>query len=59
MEMLLWHKYEVAGKLKGGGGVRARYSGKHDIEIMVDPKSTPSGPTFWLGFEPPDSNGAD
>ena len=21
---------------------------------MVDPKSTPSGPTFWLGFEPPD-----
>ena len=41
------------GKLKGGG-VRARYSRKHDIEIIIDPKSTPSGPPFWLGFEPPD-----
>ena len=39
----------------GGGGVQAaKYFGKHDFEIMVDPKSTPSGPTFWVGLESPD-----
>ena len=30
-------------------------SWKHDFEIAGDPKGTPSGSTFWSGFEGPDS----
>ena len=37
-----------------GGGVQAKYFGKHDFEIMVDPKSTPNEPNCWLGLESPD-----
>ena len=43
----------------GGGGVQAaKYFGKHDFEIMVDPKSTPSGANFLGGFGVLRPNGA-
>ena len=35
--------------IKGGGGGGGGF-GKHDFEIMVDPKGIPSEPTFWLGL---------
>ena len=37
----------------GGGGGEGHKSWKHDFEIIGDPK----GPTFWWGFETPDSYG--
>ena len=42
-------------EVKRGGGVQGQKSWKHYFEITGDPKGSPSGSTFWSGFEAPDS----